>query len=197
MTKELQLCDDASATENSENTSTKSNPKRTNKLVRFVVLFAILAVAVSSSIFLTVLNVYGPSMEPTFNEGDLLLAVKTTGNFQEVVVEAGDVVYFKDGNKLLIKRVIAIEGQLVDMDDDGNVTVDGEVIQESYLTEKSLGESNIDFPVRVSKDTYFLMGDNRYESIDSRNSAIGCVDKATIEGKVLARFWPLSQFSFY
>ena len=146
------------------------------------------AAVLAATIWLPVLQIYGASMNPTLDEGDIVVAVKGSG-FQQ-----GDLVAFYIGNKILVKRVIAGPGQLVDLDEGGNVYVDGQYLDEPYLAEKSLGDANIDLPYQVPDNRYFLMGDNRSVSVDSRNSAVGCIAQDQIVGKVLFCIWPLHSF---
>lgn len=108
--------------------------------------------------------------------------------------ERGDLIAFYVGNKILVKRTIAGPGQWVDIDDDGNVYVDGELLEEPYLTEKALGDCNIELPYQVPENRYFCMGDHRSTSVDSRNSNVGCVSEEQIVGKIVFRIWPLDEF---
>ena len=153
----------------------------------------VLCVVAAISILLTtlwmpVLQIYGSSMSPTLEPGDLVLSVKNEK------LETGDVVAFYQGNKLLIKRVIATSGQWVDIDNDGVVTVDGIVLDESYIKELSLGNCDIELPHQVKEAHYFIMGDNRDTSLDSRANIIGDIAEEQIEGKVVFRIWPLNKF---
>ena len=152
-------------------------------------LIVVAAVAVLvATIWMPVLQIYGSSMTPTLNEGDIVLSVKGSG------FEPGDLVAFYLGNKILVKRCIAGPGQWVDIDESGNVSVDGRLLEEPYLTEKALGECDITLPYQVPDNRYFLMGDNRSVSVDSRNSAVGCIAQDQIVGKVLFCIWPLHSF---
>lgn len=150
-----------------------------------VVAAAAVLVAV---LFLPVLQIYGTSMEPTLTEGDIVVSLKGTD------FEPGDLTCFYLGNKVLVKRYIAGPGQWVDMDEDGNVYVDGELLDEPYLTEKALGDCNISFPYQVPDNRIFVLGDHRSVSVDSRNAAVGCVSDEQIVGKIIFRVWPLSGF---
>ncbi|MCD8023444.1 MAG: signal peptidase I [Lachnospiraceae bacterium] len=157
-------------------------------------IYALVVVAAAAvliaTLFFPVLQVSGTSMEPTLEDQDIILLVKTN-NF-----ETGDLVGFYYQNKLLLKRVIAGPGDVVDIDDEGNVYVNDELVDEPYVTEKSLGETDLSYPYQVPESRYFVMGDNRATSIDSRSSAIGCIEKDQIVGKVILRVWPLSRISF-
>lgn len=138
-------------------------------------------------IFLPVLRIYGTSMKPSLNEGEIVVSVKGTK------VEQGDILGVYYGSKLLIKRCIATERQWVEIDSQGNVYVNGQLLDEPYLVEKALGECNIDMPYQVPDGTVFVMGDHRATSIDSRNSSVGCIHTDDIVGKIVFRIWPLSQ----
>ncbi|MCD8118474.1 MAG: signal peptidase I [Lachnospiraceae bacterium] len=154
-------------------------------------LTAVAAVAVLvATIFLPVLQVSGSSMEPTLSDGDVIVLFKS-GSFK-----TGDLVGFYYQNKLLLKRVIAGPGDVVDIDEEGNVYVNEELLNEPYVTDKTLGESDLDYPYQVPDGRYFVMGDNRETSIDSRSSAIGCIETEQIVGKVVLRVWPLEKISF-
>lgn len=153
------------------------------------VLCVVAAISVLlTALWMPVLQIYGSSMSPTLEPSDLVLSVKNEK------LETGDVVAFYQGNKLLIKRVIATSGQWVDIDNDGVVTVDGIVLDESYIKELSLGNCDIELPHQVKEAHYFIMGDNRDTSLDSRANTIGDIAEEQIEGKVVFRVWPLNKF---
>ena len=152
-------------------------------------LIVVAAVAVLvATIWMPVLQIYGASMTPTLNEGDIVVSIKGSD------FEPGDLVAFYLGNKILVKRCIAGPGQWVDIDEDGNVSVDGKLLEEPYLTEKSLGGSNIELPYQVPDNRYFCMGDHRSTSVDSRHKEIGCVSEEQIVGKIVFRVFPFSGF---
>ena len=140
-----------------------------------------------SNLLLPILRIYGSSMTPTLVNGNIVAAVRN-GTYQR-----GDIIAFYYNNKILVKRVIGMPGEWVDMDDSGNVTIDGEPLEEPYLTEKALGECDIELPYQVPEGRYFVMGDHRSVSSDSRSSQVGCVSEEQIVGKLLFRLWPLDE----
>ena len=152
-----------------------------------LVVVAAVAVLVAT-IWMPVLQIYGASMTPTLSEGDIVVSIKGS-DFQP-----GDLVAFYLGNKILVKRCIAGPGQWVDIDEDGNVYVDGKLLEEPYLTEKSLGGSNIELPYQVPDNRYFCMGDHRSTSVDSRHKEVGCVSEEQIVGKIVFRVFPFGGF---
>lgn len=153
-------------------------------------VYTLLAVAAAAilvaTLWMPVLQIYGSSMVPTLNEGEVVVSWKG-GSF-----DRGDVVAFYYNNKLLVKRVIAGPGSWVDIKEDGTVYVDGELLEEDYVKEKAFGECNINMPYQVPDERYFVMGDHRATSVDSRNTAIGCVAKEDIAGKLIFKIWPLN-----
>lgn len=150
-------------------------------------LVVVAAVAVLISVlFLPVLQIYGTSMTPTLSEGDIVVSVKGAD------FESGDLIAFYLGNKILVKRCIAGPGQWVDIDEEGNVYIDGKLLEEPYLEEKALGDCNIELPYQVPDNRYFCLGDHRATSVDSRDTTVGCVSEEQIVGKIVFRVWPLS-----
>ena len=137
---------------------------------------------------LAVLRIYGSSMAPTLSDGQLVVAIKTK------TFAPGDITAFYYGNKLLIKRYIAGPADWVDIDADGIVSINGNVLDEPYLTAHAYGETTITLPYQVPDERYFLMGDNRDVSIDSRSTTVGCVAADQVVGRVVFRIWPLSDF---
>ena len=150
------------------------------------ILVVVAAVSVLISTYLLpVIQVSGDSMEPTLSDGDVLVLLNTDS------FTSGQLCCIAWQNKLLIKRVIALSGDTVDIDAAGNVSVNGSVIDEPYLSEKSLGECDIEFPYIVPEGTVFVMGDHRASSIDSRSTAVGPITNDQIVGRVLIKIWPL------
>ena len=166
----------------------RSRYRRTLKSTIAILVVVAAAAVLVATLWMPVLRIYGSSMVPTLKDGQIVVSVKTT-DFQP-----GDIAAFYHGNKLLIKRYIAGPSEWVNIDEDGTVYINGVELDEPYLTEKAFGETNIDLPYQVPDKRYFLMGDNRDVSIDSRNTAVGCVAADQIVGKVVFRIWPLSEF---
>ena len=155
-----------------------------------IVVVAAIAVLVAS-IFLPVLRVTGSSMQPSFAPGNVLVAVKTRDYIP------GDVCSFYYNNKLIIKRVVATGGDVLEIDGDGRVSVNGLVLDESYVQHYDLGMCDIEFPYRVPDEQLFVMGDNRASSVDSRVQAFGCISKEELMGKIVVRVWPIQNFAFF
>ena len=153
-----------------------------------LVLVAAIAVLIATLV-LPVLQISGTSMEPTLNNGEIVVLFKTTK------LERGDLCGFSYSNKILIKRVIGLPGDYIAIDEEGNVFVNNKKIDEPYITEKGLGECDIEFPYQVPENEFFLMGDHRSTSIDSRSTVIGCIPQDQIIGKIFLKVWPLSDIS--
>lgn len=150
-------------------------------------LIVVAAAVLVAVLILPVLQISGESMTDTLRDGDIVIAVNRSE------FETGDVIAFYYNNNILVKRVIAYAGDWVDIDENGNVYVNGEKLDEPYISDKALGECNIDLPYQVPDGRCFVMGDHRATSIDSRNTAVGCVSSDMVVGKILFRVWPLSE----
>lgn len=153
--------------------------------VSVLIVTAAIAILISM-LWVPVLRIYGQSMSPTLEDGEIVVSVKGSK------FETGELAAFYYGNKLLIKRVIAGPGDWVNIDASGNVFVNGEALNEPYVTQKALGESDIEYPYQVPDERWFLMGDNRTVSVDSRSTQVGCVSNEQIVGRIIFRIWPLS-----
>lgn len=149
-------------------------------------LVTVAAIAVlTATLILPVMQISGESMSPTLSSGDVVLLLKTDS------VKKGELCGFSWNNKTLIKRVIAVGGDTVEISAEGAVSVNGTVLNESYISALSLGTCDIEFPLTVPEGSFFVLGDNRAESADSRSSAVGCVDSEQMIGRVICRVWPL------
>lgn len=157
-------------------------------------VYALIIIAASAALvatfFMPVFQISGNSMAPRYNNGEFVVSVKTSN------LKRGDVIAFYHGNKILVKRVIASAGQWVAMDEEGNVYVDGLKLDESYIQNKVIGEYDIEFPYQVPDGHWFVLSDDRTESIDSRNSDIGCISQEDVIGKIIFRVWPFNNFGF-
>lgn len=147
--------------------------------------------ALIATLVLPVLQIEGTSMEPTLINGDIVLLAKTS-HFSR-----GDICGFGWNNKLLVKRVIGVPGDWIEIDTDGTVYCNGEKLDEPYAAQIAFGECDLEFPYQVPQEQYFVLGDMRESSIDSRNTLIGCVEADQIIGKVFFRIWPLKRIQFF
>jgi signal peptidase I len=163
------------------------------KVLRSTV-YALIIIAATAALvatfFMPVFQISGNSTAPRYNNGEFVVSVKTSN------LKRGDVIAFYHGNKILVKRVIASAGQWVAMDEEGNVYVDGLKLEESYIQNKVIGEYDIEFPYQVPDGHWFVLSDDRNESIDSRNSEIGCISQDDVIGKIIFRVWPFNNFGF-
>lgn len=153
--------------------------------VGILIVAAAVAVLLVTRFFM-LLRIEGESMAPTLKAGEIVILRQTKK------VGKGTVIGFHYGGELFLKRIIGCGGDDIEIDEEGNVYVNGEMLDEPYLTEKSLGKCELDFPCQVPEGMYFTLGDNREVSIDSRIRAIGCVERSQIAGIVVCRVWPLS-----
>lgn len=152
-------------------------------------LITVAAIAVIVAVFVTpVLQIYGDSMTPTLDEGNIVVALKGDD------FKTGDVIAFYYNNKILVKRVIAQPGEWVNIDPDGTVYVNNVELDEPYISGKAMGECDLILPYQVPESRIFVMGDHRDVSVDSRSRSVGCVADDQIVGKIVWQIWPLSGF---
>ena len=168
--------------------------RRTHRIIRST-LFSLLIVAavtvIMAVIVMPVLQIVGSSMAPTLESGEIVLAVNGSK------YRKGDVIAFYYNNDVLVKRVIAVPGDYVQIDEVGNVFVNGEYQEEPYVQEKQPGQYDIEFPYQVPENRVFVLGDNRSVSVDSRNTAIGCISEDMVIGRLFIRVWPLGRFKIF
>ena len=153
------------------------------------ILVAVAAIALISVFFLPVFRVSGESMSPLLKSHDVVLCGKSSE------VSQGDIIAFYHNKKVLLKRVIAFSGDIVEINEKGRITVNGRLLAEDYIAEHSLGECDIEFPFTVPNNKYFVVGDNREYSVDSRSSSVGCVAQEDIIGRIYAVIWPIDRFT--
>ena len=161
---------------------------RTLRNTVFALVIVAAAAVLLSTLMFPVMRIYSSSMTPTLAEGDMVVAVRTGS------IKRGELTAFYYGNKILVKRCIAVAGDVVDIDTAGNVSVNGEVLDEPYIEEKAFGECDIELPFTVPEGRIFVMGDSRATSVDSRNTLLGCIASEQIIGRIVLRVWPLNRF---
>lgn len=170
----------------------RTKKKKNFGIVLRSTLFTLIVIAAISvlvaTLWMPVLRAFGHSMDPTLGDGDIVITVKSSS------FERGDLIAFYANNKMLIKRVIAGPGDWVVIDEDGTVYVNEERLEEPYINEAALGNCNIKFPYQVPESSWFVMGDHRETSLDSRVIEIGCIQDEMIVGRIVFRIWPLRDF---
>lgn len=165
----------------------KQNSRRIFRQTVFSLLVVAAVAVLAAMLFFPIFRVTGSSMEPTLHPKEIVVCLKSSR------FESGDLVAFYYNNKVLLKRVIGTAGDTIEIDDSGNVFVNGSQLDEPYITKKSLGQCDIDFPYQVPDNRIFVMGDNRETSVDSRTTAVGCIADEYVIGKVFLRVWPLER----
>ena len=189
----------------------KSKYKKVLSNTLYVIIILAAISIIISTLLMPVLQISGKSMEPNFSNGDIVISVKTKNlkqehggpilcmdNNNDIVValktskvKKGDIIAFYQGNKILVKRVISTSGQYVNINEDGNVFIDGKILEEKYIKNKQLGDADIEFPYQVPNESYFVLSDDRNNMIDSRTEDVGAIKKDDIVGKVLFRILPI------
>lgn len=161
--------------------------KKTLKSTIYSLIIVISISSLLSTLLFPILEIYGKSMNPTLSEGNIVISVRKTN------LKRGDIIAFYHNNKILIKRVIGVPSDWINIDKEGNVYVNDTLLEEFYLKEKNKGESNIKYPYQVPEDAYFVLGDDRLLSIDSRYKEIGTIHKDNVIGKIIFRLWPIKE----
>ena len=156
---------------------------RALKIVLIVVITASLLLNLFTFI-MPVVKYYGNSMSPTLADGQILIVNKMAE------VNSGDIIAFYYNNKVIVRRVVATGNSQVSIDIFGTVSVDGKELDETYIENKTLGQSNLSFPYNVPANSYFVLGDNRDVAMDSRLSEIGVVTEDRLLGKVVFSIKP-------
>ncbi len=157
-------------------------------LTLVIIVAAALAV---SYFFLSVMRIHSNAMSPSFRSGDMVVALKNSD------YTAGDVIAYYYNDKLLVKRVIAVEGDTIQVEEDGDVLRNGLKLDEPYVQTRALGQCDIEMPYTVPNDRVFVMGDERDVSLDSRSTAMGCIAQEQVIGRVILRVWPLEDIAYY
>lgn len=167
----------------------KSGPKAGGFFKGVIVVLIVISALVSvlSTLYFPIMSIHGGSMTPNLEDGSLVVAIKTDA------LERGEICAFYSGSSVLCKRIIAFGGETVDIDENGIVYINGTPLDEPYIGVHDIGNADIQFPYTVPEHTYFVMGDNRSTSIDSRNAKIGCVSEGQMIGKIVFRFWPFDE----
>ena len=186
--KEIQLPSSREVERELKREQYRTRYKRTLVSTVFALITAAACAVLVAALWLPVLEIFGSSMTPTLGEGQYVVALK------DETPETGDIIAFYYGNKVLVKRCIAGPGTWIDIQEDGTVLLNGTELDEPYLTEKHFGICDLELPYQVPEGTYFLMGDERETSVDSRHSSVGCISVDQIVGKIVYRVWPLDTF---
>lgn len=189
--KELWIPSAEEVAEERERLSSHREFRRVLRSTLYVVTAAVAIAVLLATLLLPVMQITGASMEPTLDNGEVVLLWRTDQ------FTTGDLCGFYYQNKILIKRVIGVPGDWVNIDGNGRVYVNDVLLDEPYVSSYSLGECDIQFPYQVPDNKFFVLGDHRDVSIDSRSTTVGCVDKDMIVGRVILRVWPLSKISVF
>ena len=184
--KKKERSEQPSETKENQNVSRKQYVRELRKTI--LILAAVFAGILLLAMFaMPVFRITGNTMNPTLDEGNIVLSIRT-GNLKE-----GDLAAIRYSDKILVRRVIGLPGDRIEMDESGTVRVNGKVLAEDYVSNPTDGQTDLTYPFVVPEGQYFMMGDNRNVSIDSRNSAIGCIPEDMIAGKLMMRIFPLNE----
>lgn len=173
-----------------QNEKFKYKYKKILKSTIYTLIVVIAFSSLASTLLFPMLEIHGYSMSPTITQGDIVLGIK------RAKYQSGDIVAFYYNNRILVKRVVACSSDWVSIDEEGNVYVNDKLLNEPYVNKKMLGDTDIEYPYQVPDNSYFILGDKRENSIDSRNSLIGTISEEDIIGKIVLRVWPLKEFKF-
>lgn len=165
----------------------KSKYKKILKSTVYILLIVVAISAIVATLVFPVLKIYGTSMSPIVNNGDIVVAIKKNK------FNSSDVVAFYYNNRILVKRVIATPQDWVNIDKDGKIYVNNVLLDESYIYGKTV-QGDIEYPFQVPSDSYFVLSDQREIMVDSRNKEIGCIKQEDIVGKVVFKVWPVGRF---
>lgn len=152
-----------------------------------VLLLVIAAAAAVTAAALPVFSVQSDCMAPALAKGDVVVGLRGD------VFSQGDLAVFQFDGKTIIRRVIAVEGDVVDVRPDGTVVVNDQLLSETYAVYDAAGEIDIELPCTVPEDGYFVLGDQRDASVDSRSTAMGCISKEQMTGRIILRIWPFAR----
>lgn len=158
--------------------------------IRTLIFIALLAM-VAAHYFFPVMRIHTDGMSPALDNGDIVVALKGEQ------WQPGDMIAFYFNDKLMVKRVIAVAGDVIFIDENGTVQLNGQLLDEPYVSVADLGECDLEMPYTVPNNRVFVMGDQRQISLDSRSSAIGCIAQEQIIGRVILRIWPLEKMDIY
>lgn len=169
--------------------------KPVNKKKEIISNIIYIAVVLAITIFIICFvgqrtKVDGDSMYPSLHDGDNLIVDKISYRFNDP--ERFDVIIFpfQDTKTFYIKRVIGLPGETVQIDYDGNIYINGEILEEDYGYETILNPGLAADPITLDEDEYFVLGDNRNDSKDSRSTEVGPVEEDDIIGRAWVRFFP-------
>ena len=165
----------------------KKKYKKTLKSTIYTLIVVVAFSSLLSTLLFPVLEIYGSSMSNTLSEGDIVLSMRKSS------FKSGDIIAFYHNNKILIKRVIGVPSDWINIDEEGNIYVNDILIEEPYIKEKIRGETDIEYPYQVPDNSYFVLGDDRSSSLDSRTSLIGTIKKENIIGKIILKLWPINK----
>ncbi|MBE6854983.1 MAG: signal peptidase I [Ruminococcus sp.] len=165
------------------------NKRNRRNGVGFIIAASLMAgalIILATNLWFPVLRVVGSSMQPLLKNEDIIVCLRTDEHITE-----GDVIAFYHNDKVLLKRVVGLPGDVIQIDSEGTLYINDVPKFEPYASSLSLEPCDITFPVTVPDDSYFVLGDQRTTSMDSRSSSVGMISEEQIIGKALVRVWPI------